>query len=329
MRARTSGRRRATAALAALLCAGLSPATASAAPAAPRVSRAELDGIRGALEAAVSSVSRPAGLVMGRQSRAYHLKGYGAVIVLAPRALPRVRRLEHRRRTADFDEAMRDVEHSIAEVRDPAARARLRETLSALRHGSPVMMLPPRAPRPRIDRPAPPEIEFLQEEAEAFRREAERMMEKAERDIIVRLRLSDDALPALPPPAPRPPPPAPAAPRIAPLPETRAVPPLPAAPPAPLTPPVAPAPPAPPSTEAILADVRRAIVSGLAGYRGELARLGPEEYVVVAIDFVPGPADGSAPQTVVARARKRDLADHRAGRLSASAFGARVEFDQY
>jgi hypothetical protein len=40
-------------------------------------------------------------------------------------------------------------------------------------------------------------------------------------------------------------------------------------------------------------------------------------------------AERSSARTVVARARKRDLADHRAGRLAAEAFRARVEFDEY
>ncbi len=79
----------------------------------------------------------------------------------------------------------------------------------------------------------------------------------------------------------------------------------------------------------VLADVRRAIVTGLGAYRGGLALLGPDEFVVVAVDFVPRMADRAGSRTVVARARKRDLADHRAGRLSAEALNARVEFDEY
>jgi hypothetical protein len=75
--------------------------------------------------------------------------------------------------------------------------------------------------------------------------------------------------------------------------------------------------------------VRGAIVSGLAAYRGDLGLLGADEFVVVAIDFLPGAADRSGSRTVVARARKRDLADHRGGRLTTDAFRARVEFDEY
>jgi hypothetical protein len=75
--------------------------------------------------------------------------------------------------------------------------------------------------------------------------------------------------------------------------------------------------------------VRRAIVAGLGGYGGPLAGLGSEESVVVAVDFMPRMADPSGARTVVARARKKDLVAHRAGRLSAAALHARVEFDEY
>ena len=55
----------------------------------------------------------------------------------------------------------------------------------------------------------------------------------------------------------------------------------------------------------------------------------PDDVVVVAVDFVPRMADGARTRTVVARARKRDLAEHRAGRLSPEALHARVAFDEY
>jgi hypothetical protein len=231
-----------------------------------------------------------------------------------------------------IDDALRDLERSIGEVRDPAERRRLRETLAALRAGFPAGRgFPPPPPRPELAMP-PRDIESLQEEAETFRREAERAMEKAERDVLVRLRVPQGALPPVPPRPPAvevPPPPPVEAP----------------APPAPPAPVVAPDPPAPGAQrwifrfddglkegvapETVLADVRRAIVSGLGGYRGALAGLGPEESVVVAVDFMPRMADRSGARTVVARARKKDLVAHRAGRLSAAALRARVEFDEY
>lgn len=81
--------------------------------------------------------------------------------------------------------------------------------------------------------------------------------------------------------------------------------------------------------EKVVADVRRAIVSGLGAYRGDLAALAADEFVVVAVDFVSGVGERSPAQTVVARARKKDLAEHRAGRLASDAFRARVQFDDY
>ncbi len=315
---------------------------AGAAPAwGPRISRAELEAIQASVEAAVARVSRPAGLMFGRPSRAYHLKGYGAVVVLAPRALPRIRRQAAEGPQARaFADVLVGLERSLEDVRDPAARRRLEETLVALRNGLPPgqPLLLKRAPRPRLATP-PRDIQSLQEEAEAFRREAERAMEKAEREVLVRLRLPENALPAL---APAPPPLPPAS--APPPPALGRVPPMPSEPHVEvLGPPAAPAPPAPPGwpfwfgeeegedapPERILSDVRRAIVSGLGAYRGELARLGPDEFVVVAVDFVQGTADRAGSRTVVARARKRDLAEHRAGRISADALRARVEFDEY
>jgi hypothetical protein len=282
--------------------------------------------------------------MFGRPSRAYHLKGYGAVVVLAPRALPRVRRhVVQWTRDRAFDDALNGLERTIEAVRDPEERARLESTLAALREG-----LPPgshRLPRPRIAL-APREIESWQEEAEAFRREAEQAMEKAERNVMIRLRVPEDALPALPPVPPLPP-----VPRVLVTPQSPVIAPAPPAPPTPRVKGVAPAapvpsvPPVPPvpagwpfwfgeedaggAPDSVLTAVRAAIVSGLGAYRGDLALLGADEFVVVAVDFLPAMAERSSARTVVARARKRDLADHRAGRLAVEAFRARVEFDEY
>src|SRR5262245_59386083 len=56
------------------------------------VPRSEIEALEAQLDQAVAKVSRPsAGIVVGRGegSRGYHLPGFGAVFVLAPRALPR------------------------------------------------------------------------------------------------------------------------------------------------------------------------------------------------------------------------------------------------
>lgn len=310
-------------------------AAASAAPPAAPSRRAELDALQSTVEAAVMKVSRPAGLMFGRQSRAYHLQGYGAFVVLAPRALPRNPRVAGAEARA-FADLVRRLEESVGEVRDPAEQRRLQEMVAALRAGG-----PPAPPTIVARRAHPPrDAASMQETAEAFRREAERAMQRAERDVRVRLRLPEDGREPLPsepviapvPPAP-PMPPAPPARRIArvpsvpPVPEM-AFPPFPPAPPGwsfafdePLVDEIAP--------ERVVADVRGAIVAGLGAYRGALTVLGPDEFVVVAVDFVPRMADHARPRTVVARVRKRDLAEHRAGRLTAEALHARIAFDEY
>ena len=347
-------------AAAALLVTALAAGHSFAAPeVAPRIPRAELENLQASVESAVTRVSRPAGLMFGRPSRAYHLKGYGAIVVLAPRALPRVRRHNAEGPEAlAFAELLSRLERSVADVNDPEERRRLEETLVALRNGPPPgWPLRMRAPHPRLAAP-PRDIESLQEEAEAFRQEAERAMDKAEREVLGRLRVPEDGRPFVlaslpdapeapaPPETPRPAAALAAVPAEAPEAPHPAL--APAAPPAPrvgaVPPPPAPgAPGAPPGwpfwfgeadaedapPDRVLADVRRAIVAGLGAYRGGLALLGPDEFVIVAVDFVPRMADRAASRTVVARARKRDLVDHRAGRLTAAALHARVEFDEY
>jgi hypothetical protein len=342
MRGMSPARRAAAALMVTALAAGYSVA----APAqAPRVPRAELESLQAAVEAAVARVSRPAGLMFGRPSRAYHLKGYGAVVVLAPRALPRVRSHvaagPEARAIADL---VRRLEGRLEDATDPEERRRLQETLVALRNVPPPRRPPlTRTPRPRITAP-PRDMESLQEDAEAFRREAERAMEKAEREVLVRLRVPEDGDPFVllaPPDAPEAPaPPEISDPPVPPVPPVRPVPPVPAAVPAPPAPVTPAAPPGWPfwfgeveaedgPPDRVLADVRRAIVTGLGAYRGGLALLGPDEFVVVAVDFVPRMADRAASRTVVARARNRDLVDHRAGRLTADALFTRVAFDDY
>lgn len=288
--------------------AALSAAASAAPPEAPS-RRAELDALQSTVEAAVMKVSRPSGLMFGRQSRAYHLQGYGAFVVLAPRALPRGPRVAGAEARA-FADLVRRLEESVGEVRDPAERRRLQEMVAALRAGG-----PPAPPMIVARRTHPPrDAASMQETAEAFRREAERAMERAERDVRVRLRLPEDGREPLP-----------SEPVIAPVPPA---PPMPPAPPGwsfafdePLVDEIAP--------ERVVADVRGAIVAGLGAYRGALTVLGPDEFVVVAVDFVPRMADHARPRTVVARVRKRDLAEHRAGRLTAEALHARIAFDEY
>lgn len=303
-------------------------ALASAAPPPPPAPargetavRAELDGLQRAVESAVAGVSRPAGLLVGATARAYHVKGFGAMVVLAPRLLPRAPRAAGAMESRVRADLARTLEDRHRAATDPAERRRLRRAIEALRaepgegRRRTLARRPPHPPLP----PVPPgEVRVLLEDAEAFRREAEAAMERAERDVLVRLRV----------PAP---PEAPAPPDVPVTPE----------------PPAAPAPPfafaLPPgmpfvfvderadavAPERVLADVRGAIARGLAAHRGRLAHLAADEVVAVAIDFVPAMADRATARTVVARAKKGDLLAARAGRLTAAELEQRIAFDEY
>lgn len=319
--------------LLALLAAG-PPAAASAEAAV----RAELDGLQAAVEASVARVSRPAGLLVGRQAgRSYLLRGYGAMVVLAPRHLPRAAR-----RAADVEarvvaDLVDSMEERLRSTRDPQERRRLASAVEAVRRGGTAPAPPKldvRVPRPP-HAPRPSDLHALQEQAEAFRREAEQAMERAEREVRIQLRLPEGEpfvwvppAPPAPPDAvvPPSPPRAPAAPRAHPAPHVRG-PALPAtgfrfwfgepesgddAPP-----------------ERVLADVRAAIVEGLGAHRGDLALLGGDDFVAVAVDFVPWMAERGSARTVVARVKRSDLAAARTGRISRAELRARVAFDEY
>lgn len=191
--------------------------------------------------------------------------------------------------------------------------------------------------RDRFDREVRRQVEeqmrVMQEQAEAFRRQAERAQREADRELRRRLR---EPLPE-PAPAPEPaaPPDAPAAPAS---PVSPAV-------PAPAAPPAA-APPAPPwhfwsqgeevgepeEPETVMANVRGAVLAVLESEGGRLRRLGPEESVVVALDFVPrllGAGARSGQRTLVLKVRQRDIAARQAGRIGAEEFRRRVEAAEY
>ncbi|HET6898768.1 MAG TPA: hypothetical protein VFK70_10480, partial [Vicinamibacteria bacterium] len=189
-------------------------------------------------------------------------------------------------------------------------------------------------------------VRLVEQQAEAFRMEAERARRKVERDVRTRL---------------APPPPSPAA--VPPAPDV--APPAPPAPPVPAVPAVAdiaeppffnmeiPLPPEPPDApppwrfwvdiadgsdpgapegedaEAIVASVRERVVSGLESYRRPLASLRAEDFVTVAVDLVPDVLLRARPaRTLLVRVRAGDLQDRRAGRLSAPDFRKRVEFEE-
>jgi hypothetical protein len=167
------------------------------------------------------------------------------------------------------------------------------------------------------------QVRELQTRMEETRREVERARREAERQLEMHLPVG---------PAPPAPPEAPAAP---------AAPAEPAAAPEMLPPALAPAPwqmwfatedPADGRTaEAIVRDVRAAVTALLERPGAALHQLRPDEYVAVAVDFVPrvAMAGRAAQKTLVIKARKRDLDDHRAGRLGADELHRRIEYAEY
>jgi hypothetical protein len=262
------------------------------------------------------------------------------MIVLAPRSLPRSRRAPGNREVRAFTELARGLEQHLATITDPEQRRRLEQALAALRDGTAMPMPRITIRAPRVRPPTAREIHALQEEAESFRRSAEEAMERAERDVLFHLRVpAPPRVPTAPVPA------------VPPEPPDMVVPPPGFVPPTLPVPEAVPAPPAPPrpgmppgwapgpfwfgeadadiAPEQLMADVRDAIVAGLAGHRGPLVHLRPDDVVVVAVDFLPRMADRGPLRTVVARAKKKDVAAAQAGRLARSELRARVVFDEY
>jgi len=310
--------------------------------------RADMDALASALEQAVQKVARPAAwaALQAGTWRCYLLQGYGAMFVLSPRVLPARARLARAPQEVQLSraisEAMRGLEESLKQADSEALRrqiqaaveslrqtqARLTETEQAAdRSSHDVVRL--RAAQRLHERELRRQMDEMQRQMEAFRREAERAREEAERDIATRLAI----MPPMPPEAPRvavapPAPPAdPAIPsEVAPLPP----PPPPAAPPWEIQW-LAREDSAAKSGERLALEVRSAVTATLQHRGADLHGLRPEDFVLVAVDFVSRAALASSrPQkTLMVRVRKRALDDVRAGRLTEAAFRKRVEYLEY
>ena len=305
--------RHAQIALAAVLLALASPAVTQE-RGKPRLTtpREGMEALEAHLARAVDRVSLPhAARLLGRveSARGYRLPGYGVVFVLTPRMLP-------------GGEGQIYVLHG----------------------GSPVhrrVRVVPR--RPATDTAAAEaddeEIEtfekqvlVLQQETEAARRAAEEEMERIVRDVRVRvaspseMHVEVQTDPELPEP-----PVAPTAPS-APTPPAPAVPPL---------------PPSPPpwkfwfengtpdekrDPEAVVADVRGAVIDALATHGVRLAGLGADERVTVTVDFVPGgtfAASARPEKTLVVSARVKDVDARARGAITPEELRKRVEVTEY
>jgi len=211
-----------------------------------------------------------------------------------------------------------------------------------------VFVLSPRAlpgdglagrPRHRVDLRHPEvvsleqQVVVLQHETEQTRRAAEEDMDRIVQDLRVRLGAPEDHFEPTTP-APAPPATTPAA---AEQPDVPALPAVPAE---------APLPPAPPwkfwfetptagdrrPPEAVIADVREALVATLEDAGGRVRGLRPEEFVTVAVDFEKGGllAQHQRPtRTLVIRARVRDCEAGARGALARDELRRRVEVIEY
>jgi hypothetical protein len=344
-----------------LLAAGASPNPAGPSPTS---ARGELDDLRTTLDKALGPAAGVAFLPMMRSAGgAYRLPGYGALIVLAPRALSGPGRPvrgvvafpgRHAVPDADTDTDTvtfqwppldlaaleRDMETQMA-----AQAAALRQMEAAQRDwtGSGAQELRQH-------------LQLVEKEAEVFRVEAERARRQAERAVRTRLAPPPPPVPvaAIAPAAPTPPAPPEfdaAEPEPPPVPETPEAPEAPEAPDAPPPPPPpwvfwfdvpAPPPPSHPAdVETAIADVRASLTQALASYRRPLRALRPDDVLTVAVDFVgdhlprtpgsprtPGTPRTPPARTLLVRVRVRDLQARQAGRLSADELRQRLDFDE-
>jgi len=276
----------------------------------PPSPRADLERFESELDRAVRKVSRPSGgpLLAGAEGcRGYHLSGYGALFVLAPRALPVRPRAAHESTPQPgpgaIAPALRDRLERTARSRtaSPAAREAAEELLAVEAHAL-----------------------ALQRAAEATREEADAAMETTMQELHRRLVSSTLGTPESPLPA---------------------APPVPAAPALPAVPAELPPPPIPPwklwyqpeepeeprAPERVVDDVRGA-VTGVMEAQGPPLHLAPEEFVVVVVDFLPRStfATRTRPaRTLVVRVRKRELDARASGQLAAEELRKRIEYSEY
>jgi hypothetical protein len=271
-------------------------------------SREDLERFEWALDRAVRKVSRPssAPILGGAEAcRGYHINGYGALFVLAPRALP------------------------------------LRQRSARQSPPQPTLFLAPLAPprRPELEAPErrraegpddkttvrenllamEAQVAAQQRAAETSREEAELALEELHRRLVSSM-LGEP----LPSPVASPVPTTPGG--------TAAQSPH-------------PPPPVPPwrfwfdsdeqeeprSPEIVVKDVRSAVTDVLENH-GPPLRLRPDEFVAVVVDFLPRSAFATRTRparTLVVRVRKGELEDRAAGKLASDELRRRIEYSEY
>jgi hypothetical protein len=361
-----TSRRAPTFVLALTLATIAGPARAEQAKKEPAVPREGIETIEARLDRAVDRVSLPQfARLIGRtdSARGYRLPGYGLVFVLTPRALPtggtgtlilRTGRSPHHLvrvetpadvpTSASRGRAPADVPTSASRGRAPAdvptsvSRGRAPADVPTSASRGHARREPPDAPAVAGQDPEEQQIEdlerqvlALQAETEEARRAAEEEMDRLVQDVRI-LRVAPSGTEAPPPPPEAPDVPSPSAPVVAP----------PAPPPAP----EAPLPASPPwkfwfeastpddarTPEALVADVRAAVIDALEVPGGTLPGLGGDEFITVAVDFVPGGlfAAHARPQhTLVVRARVKDVQARGRGAITPEELRQRVQVVEY
>jgi len=281
--------------LAALAC---SVAAAEKEKPRPAAGREELEAVEATVARAVDRVSLPhAARLLGRveSARAYRLPGYGVVLVLTPRTLP-------------------GGEGQVYVLRGGAPRPH-RVRVETRRPGASAASTG--TGNEEAIETFERQVLVLQEETEAARRSAEEEMERLVQDVRVRVAPPSEVhVDVVEPPS-------------APVPAE------------------APLPPAPPpwkfwfetgtpeekrSPEAVIADVRGAVVDALATDGVRLAGLGGDERVTVTVDFVPGgifAAQARPERTLVVSVRVKDVDARSRGAITPEELRKRVEVTEY
>jgi hypothetical protein len=283
--------------------------------------RGDVETMEALLDRVVRRVSQPSAAPFfgaTEASRAYRLQGYGVVFVVPPRALPPSDRMGTDLRSWDPQASARDTRDLPGDPSSPAHPSQ--EPASRMSASG------PRGAKAQTARER--ELQAIEAKVDALSREAERQRAEAERALAAAMLQVQRRL-AMPDPQP-----APGAPRS----------PIQMLPPGPGS--MMDPPPAPPwrywlnsddsddprSADDVVRDVKAAVSQAVEAAGGRLRSIRPEEFVVVAIDFVPqwDFGDGArAERTLVVRVRKKDLVDHESGKLGSDDLRKRIEYVEY
>jgi hypothetical protein len=170
--------------------AALGLAGITAAPAADL--RTDLDALGLALDRAVLQVSRPLRGAARSGARGYRLEGFGAMFVMAPRALPvppPTPTPEEREIASALADAVRDLESRLPRVASDDLRLQLQQSLIAMRKSEEQLRL-----RDKMGRRAAGEPVAVEGTAMTPPRTLEETLMELERDVQMQLRLQAEAV---------------------------------------------------------------------------------------------------------------------------------------